>query len=130
VKTESSLRVVAQTRETVIVLRAPRSRQERQFAKAGITPQGWVFTHEDGEPPSSSYLTHKFNDLVEEAGLPPVRLQDLRHGAATLMLLAGEELKTVADQLGHSSVVHTADTYLSVAVELGLKAAALPRAWS
>jgi integrase len=39
-------------------------------------------------------------------------------------LLAGEELKVIADQLGHSSVVLTADTYLSVAVELGLKSAA------
>jgi integrase len=68
--------------------------------------------------------THKFNDLVEEAGVPPVRLHDLRPGAATLMLLAGEGLKTIADPLGHSSVVLTADTYLSVAVELGLKAAA------
>jgi integrase len=79
---------------------------------------------EDGEPLSPSYLTHKFNDLVEEDGLPPVRLHDLRPGAARLMLLAGEELKTIADQLGHSSAVLTADTYLSVAVELGLKAAA------
>ena len=39
-------------------------------------------------------------------------------------LLAGMELKVIADQLGHSSVVLTADTYLSVAVELGLKSAA------
>ena len=39
-------------------------------------------------------------------------------------LLAGDELKTIADQLGHSSVALTADTYLSVAVELGLKSAA------
>jgi integrase len=123
-KTESSLRAVALDPETVIVLRAHRSRQNREFAKAGITPQGWVFTREDGEPLSPSYLTHKFNDLVEGTGLPPIRLHDLRHGAATLMLLAGEELKTIADQLGHSSVVLTADTYLSVAVELGLKAAA------
>jgi integrase len=46
------------------------------------------------------------------------------------MLLAGEDLKTIADQLGHSSVVLTADTYLSIAVELGLKAQPLPRAWS
>ena len=53
-----------------------------------------------------------------------MRLHDLRHGAATLMLLAGDELKTIADQLGHSSVVLTADTYLSVTVELGLKSAA------
>lgn len=123
-KTESSRRAVALDPETIIVLRAHRSRQERHFSQAANTSEGWVFTHEDGEPLSPSYLTHKFNDLVEEAGLPPVRLHDLRHGAATLMLLAGEELKTIADQLGHSSVVLTADSYLSVAVELGLKAAA------
>jgi hypothetical protein len=42
-------------------------------------------------------------------------------------LLAGEELKTIADQLGHASVVLTADTYLSVAVELGQAAAAAAR---
>jgi integrase len=120
-KTESSRRAVALDPETVIVLRAHRSRQNRQFARAGITPQGWVFTREDGEPLCPSYLTHKFNGLVEETGVPPVRLHDLRHGAATQL---GEELKTIADQLGHSSVVLTADTYLSVAVELGLKAAA------
>jgi integrase len=123
-KTESSRRAVALDPETVLVLRAQRSRQNRHFSQAGITSERWVFAHEDGEPLSPSYLTHQFNDLVEEAGLPPVRLHDLRHGAATLMLLAGEELKTIADQLGHSSVVLTADTYLSVAVELGLKAAA------
>jgi integrase len=122
-KTESSRRAIALDPETISVLRAHRSRQDRHFNQAGITSRGWVFAHEDGEPLSPSYLTHKFNDRVEEAGLPPVRLHDLRHGAATLML-AGEELKTIADQLGHSSVVLTADTYLSVAVELGLKAAA------
>ena len=123
-KTESSLRVVALDPETIIVLRVHRSKQDRQFAKAGITSEGWVFTREDGGPLSPSYLTHKFNDLAGGTGLPPVRLHDLRHGAATLMLLAGVELKAIADQLGHSSVVLTADTYLSVAVELGLKAAA------
>jgi len=34
-----------------------------------------------------SYLTHKFNDLVEDTGLPPVRLHDLRHGAAARLVL-------------------------------------------
>jgi hypothetical protein len=40
------------------------------------------------------------------------------------MLLAAQELKTIADQLVHSSVVLTADTCHSVAGELGLKTAA------
>jgi hypothetical protein len=102
---------------------APGASPSRSLPRAWVGCTAWN-PHEDGEPLSPSYLTHTFNDLVEDTGLPPVRLHDLRHGAATLMLLAGHELKTIADQLGHSSVVLTADTYLSVAVELGLEAAA------
>jgi len=82
-----------------------------------------VFTRPDGSPLSPPFLTTTFVALVAQTGLPPVRLHDLRHGAATLMLLEGAELKVISDQLGHSSVVLTADTYLSVAVELGLKSA-------
>jgi integrase len=123
-KTESSRRAVALGPQTVTVLRAHRSWQSRWLSESGIPSQGWVFTDETGRPLPPDRLTRTFNALVEESGLPPVRLHDLRHGAATLMLLAGEELKTIADQLGHSSVVLTADTYLSVAVELGLTSAA------
>lgn len=123
-KTESSCRAVAMDPQTVTVLRAHHSWQARWLSESGIETQGWVFTDEIGRPLSPDCLTRTFNRLAEESGLPPVRLHDLRHGAATLMLLAGDELKTIADQLGHSSVVLTADTYLSVAVELGLKSAA------
>jgi integrase len=77
-----------------------------------------------GGPLRPDYLTITLGRLVRTTGLPPVRLHDLRHGAATLMMLEGTELKVIADQLGHSSVVLTADTYLSVAIELGLKSAA------
>ena len=41
-------------------------------------------------------------------------LRNLRHGAATLVLAAGPDLRIVQDQLGHSSIVLTADTYISV----------------
>jgi hypothetical protein len=95
-----------------------------RFAKARITPQGWVFTHENGEPLSPSYLTRTFSDLVEgdrpAAGTtarPPARR---RHADAARRGGTEDDRR----QLGHSSVVLTADTYLSVAIELGLKAAA------
>jgi hypothetical protein len=52
--------------------------------------------------------------LINAAGLPPVRLHDLRHGAASLAHTAGADLKTVQDQLGHAGIVLTADTYTSV----------------
>ncbi|MEU7786628.1 tyrosine-type recombinase/integrase [Amycolatopsis sp. NPDC049159] len=46
--------------------------------------------------------------------MPPVRFHDLRHGAATLSLAAGNDLKAVQVLLGHASIVLTADTYASV----------------
>jgi len=122
-KTESSRRAVALDPETVLIWRAHRSRQRTRLGDAAVAPEAWVFTHQDGTPLAPNFLTATFIDLLAETDLPPVRLHDLRHGAATLMLLEGAELKVIADQLGHSSVVLTADTYLSVAVELGLKSA-------
>jgi hypothetical protein len=52
-----------------------------------------------------------------------VRLHDLRHGAATLAHAAGADLKTVQEQLGHTSIVLTADTYTSVLLDLHFTAA-------
>jgi Phage integrase family len=68
-------------------------------------------------------LTRIFRKLTAGAGLPPIRLHDLRHGTATLALAAGVDLRVVQDQLGHSSIVLTADTYTSVLPEVARIAA-------
>ncbi|MEV4569711.1 tyrosine-type recombinase/integrase [Nonomuraea sp. NPDC049419] len=47
-----------------------------------------------------------------------MRLHDLRHGAATLALAAGANLRVVQGLLGHASIVLTADTYTSVLPQL------------
>ncbi|WP_436837866.1 tyrosine-type recombinase/integrase [Micromonospora rifamycinica] len=65
-------------------------------------------------PINPNYATTRFRKLVQRAGLPPVRLHDLRHGAASLAHQAGADLKTLQDLLGHSSIVITADTCTSV----------------
>jgi hypothetical protein len=63
---------------------------------------------------SPSYITHTFRRLIRDADLPPVRFHDLRHGAASLSLAAGNDLKIVQALIGHASIVLTADTYTSV----------------
>ena len=68
-------------------------------------------------------LTRTFKDLTAQAGLPPIRLHDLRHGAATLALAAGVDLRTVQEMLGHSSIVLTADTYTAVLPDVAYRAA-------
>nr|WP_245661164.1 tyrosine-type recombinase/integrase [Streptomyces varsoviensis] len=56
-------------------------------------------------------------------GLPPIRLHDLRHGAATLMLAADIDIKIVSDTLGHSDTRITRDIYQSVLPQVGRSAA-------
>ena len=119
-KTAASRRLVALDRHTVRLLREHRRRQrgEQRAAGDGWQDSGYVFTTEDGAPLHPDFLTRRFHRLVLESGLPPVRLHDLRHGAASLAHCAGVDLKTVQAQLGHSSIVLTADTYTSVLTNL------------
>lgn len=55
--------------------------------------------------------------------LPPIRLHDLRHLAATLALTAGVEMKVVSEMLRHKTLAITADTYTSVVPEVARVAA-------
>ncbi|MFG1904860.1 tyrosine-type recombinase/integrase [Micromonospora carbonacea] len=105
---------------TATILRHHHRRQLAEQADhgAGWTDSGHVFTQPDGQPLHPDYLTRRFRRLVTDSALPPVRLHDLRHGAATLAHCAGADLKTVQEQLGHTSIVLTADTYTSVLLDL------------
>jgi integrase len=122
-KTESSVRLLVFDRTTTAVLRAHRARQTAECAATGVEPSGYVFTDLKGQPLRPEYLYYAFQKLTKAAELPPIRLHDLRHTAASLALEAGADLKVVSDQLGHSSIVLTADTYISVLPTLARKAA-------
>jgi integrase len=118
-KTVAGMRAVALDEHTVAVLREHlrRLRQEqaaRQAAGKDWYDSGYVFIRPDGRPLHPGYATLHFTRLVKRADRPPIRLHDLRHGAASLAHEAGADLKTVQDLLGHASIVTTADTYVSV----------------
>ncbi|MFF7155333.1 tyrosine-type recombinase/integrase [Streptomyces sp. NPDC008139] len=124
-KTDSGFRVIALDNDTVEVLKRHRERQEadrEQWASAWAET-GLVFTQEDGSWLHPGKVTDLFERLVVASGLPPIRLHDLRHGAATLMLAAGVDVKVVSDTLGHSDTRITRDIYQSVLPQVGRSAA-------
>lgn len=86
-----------------------RQRAEQRAAAGAWQDSGYVFVTKDGAPLHPDFLTRRFHYLVGKSGLPPVRLHDLRHSAASLAHCAGIDLKTVQAQLGRSSIVLTAD---------------------
>ena len=124
-KSDAGRRVIALDKTTIAALRGHRLRQQAERAAAGTrwAETGYVFTTQTGKPFGPDRMTRLFRRLVAGSGLPPVTLHGLRHGAATLALAAGTELKVVQDQLGHSTIVLTADTYTSVLPETARTAA-------
>ena len=82
-----------------------------------------MFSHANGKPFYPNTVSKKFSELVKKAGIPRVRLHDLRHTHATLMLKEGGQPKVVSDRLGHASVVITLDTYSHVLLGLQEEAA-------
>ena len=115
-KSAAGERLIALDAGTVGVLRAWRERQAAELKQLGYLPvtTGFVFTREDGGPVHPDYITRRFEWLVRKAKLPPVRLHDLRHGAASLTYRATKDLKAVQSLLGHSQISITADTYTSL----------------
>mgnify|MGYP002621195731 CR=1 FL=1 len=118
-KTTAGARAVALDKHTVKVLREHRRRQAEQRARRLATGKVWhdsgyVFVRSDGTPIHPGYASGRFRLLVHKTDVPPIRLHDLRHGAASLAHEAGADLKTIQDLLGHASIVITADTYTSV----------------
>jgi integrase len=65
-----------------------------------------------------------FKALLTAAGLPNIRLHDLRHSCATLLLAQGVNPRVVMETLGHSQVSLTLNTYSHVLPALQQDAAA------
>ena len=76
----------------------------------------FVFATEIGTPILTSNLTRRhYKPLLKKAELSEkIRLYDLRHTCATLLLSAGISPKVIAERLGHSTIVLTLDTYSHV----------------
>lgn len=115
-KSRSGVRTVPLDPETVRQLRCWRERQAAERAEWGDGYQdlGLVFTWENGLPLTPDHAYRLFLRLTQRAGLPRIRLHDLRHTSASLALAAGVPLKVVSDRLGHSSIGITADLYTHV----------------
>ncbi len=116
-KTARSRRRLDLSGPELAILAEHRQRQDAERAAAGSLWQdnGLVFCTAIGTPLDARNVAQRvLGPALARAGLPPMRLYDLRHSCATLLLLGGVNPKVVADRLGHASVATTLDTYSHV----------------
>jgi integrase len=125
-KTSKSRRGLSLDATTTAALRAHRGRQLQERLAWGPDYQeaGFVFCREDGTPVRPDSFSRRFQTLARTAGLPVIRVHDVRHTYASIALTAGTHPKVVADRLGHSTIGTTLDTYSPVVQSLEEQAAA------
>lgn len=127
-KTASSTRTVPVPRPTLAVLAQHRRCQAAERADARLLGRPWpptdlVFVSTTGTPLEPRNVNRRFHALRAQAGLPWLRLHDLRHACASILLAQGVPARVVMELLGHSAIAVTMNTYTHVMPHLQRQAA-------
>lgn len=126
-KSATSHRTVAMPAVVVAALLEHRGRQRLERLGAGARwhddPRRLVFTTTVGTPLDGITVTRRFQSLLRAHDLPHQRFHDLRHACASLLLAQGVAPRVVMEQLGHSQIGLTMNTYAHVTPALGRTAA-------
>ena len=112
-KTKRSHRVIDIPFSLTLLLRRLWEQQEAnaEWANRYLSEDDFVFVRVDGTLPDPRYVSKIFRRIVEQAGLPHIRLHDLRHTCATLLRKHGRSIEEISQVLGHASEVVTATIY-------------------
>ena len=106
-------RIVDMSNQLSGTLIALRNKREAEVAKNGLDEiPVWIFPNKDGNLADSDHWRRRvFYTVIEKTGLRKIRIHDIRHTYASLLIQAGESLAYIRDQLGHHSISITVDTY-------------------
>jgi len=111
-KTPTSRRTIDLDERTVAAIRRHRRQQiEDQLANGVRANDSYVFARDDGTPIHPDFMSQTFERLIAQSSLPRIRLHDLRHTHATIMLKEGVPVKVVSERLGHASAAFAMTVY-------------------
>jgi integrase len=115
-KTKAGRRNVPLDTTLVSILRSHKARQRREKLAAGgaYVDEGYLFADELGRPYRPNWVNLRFEELAKDAGLPRLRVHDMRHTAASLMLANGTPTRVVTELLGHANSTVTLNLYAHV----------------
>jgi len=115
-KTERSRRILTLPSLAISQLQLELKRQKQAHATDGMpwNPDGLVFHSRTGTPLDGRNVTRVLHSVLDEFGLPSIRFHDLRHTCASLLLAQKTHMRVIMEQLGHSQISLTMNTYSHV----------------
>lgn len=125
-KTESSIREIELPTTIIQLLKKERKKYIEKKMRLGkeFNDNDLIICKKNGDPFKPHSFTNKFRRFIARNNLKTIRLHDLRHTNATLMLKYGINPKVAQQRLGHSSISTTMDVYSHVITEVEKEAAA------
>jgi integrase len=112
VKTGQGRRTIDLEPKTITVLRAWKKVQKEERMLTNVRPEtDSIFAHPDGSWINPDYFSQVFDRRVGKSTLPAIRLHDLRHTHASILLKQGVPLKVVSERLGHTNPAFTLSVY-------------------
>jgi integrase len=127
IKTDNGRRTIDLCDRTIEVLKEWRERQdeERDLLGDEYEDNDFVFASQDGSWVNPDFFSQCFDRLLTKSPLPRIRLHDLRHTHATILLKAGVPVKVVSERLGHANAAFTITVYQHVMPGMQADAATL-----
>lgn len=115
-KTKKSIRKLAMPEVCVAYLKKLQHWQENRKTLEGYNHQwdGFICLRPNGDMIPLEYMSRKIPELTVKAGLPRLKLHELRHTNISLLLERGANFKELAEWAGHSTTRLTEDTYAHI----------------
>ena len=114
-KNKSSYRTLPLIPEIEQLLLEKKHQQEEDkklFGNSYKNKEDYILVDAEGKLILPDRVTKTFRNLLKDNGLKKIRFHDLRHTYAVNALRAGDDIKTVSENLWHATVAFTADTYI------------------
>lgn len=119
-KRESSYRSISVGDSLLNLLKDHHKRQMEMKMAHRKEYEDWnlICSTPNGKPIQPRQLAIHMDKIAKLAGLKKIRVHDLRHSHATMLLRLGENIKIVSERLGHGSTEMTADVYSHVTPDM------------
>ena len=95
---------------------------QKEQANDKISCDDWIFTQSNGNPMYPTTPTLQFSRFLKKYNLPHKKFHSLRHTSATLLLINGNDIKSVGQRLGHTQI-KTTNRYVHAVAAADKKAA-------
>ena len=109
-----SLPLVDDVRDLLLAEKQKQIENKKLYGNTYKNKENYICVYDDGEIMKPDTITRKFPDFLADNDMDEIRLHDLRHTCASLLLANGVSMKEIQEWLGHSSYNTTANIYAHV----------------